>query len=341
MPLVSGIPLFVVPRRHQAMLCTVEDRRLVEINPVPVPITDETNVQTYEMSATGWIVWIHPEVLDAIGCFHSDAEPTRRFPSIPLPARHTARALAFNGDVLYVASSPAPGFIDFGALDPEWRPLPGAQPVDDSEGSLACDGRQLIAGETEGHDLALHALDVTDPRSPVTRERRVVLRRWNSESLFRVALGKTWLAALVIGWGFGGESAQIRFHDPQSLEEYGDVAVELAHPVFFSGEPIVNPPQWSDVAFLDDTLFIAAGTHGVGVLDLRGLAKPAQPRRSRREYNSDFCRDCAGRLFYIPLPEGVSGAVLRIFPVPTTGQVLAVFHDNWKFDSVLLDGATS
>src|SRR5437660_550773 len=157
MPLVSGIPLFVVPRRNQAMLCTVEHRHLVEINPVPVPVYDEYNAQTYEMSESGWIAWIHPEDGDAIGCFHSDAEPDKRFPSIPLPRERfvTAEALAFHRDVLYVAAHSTPGFIDIKEMEPVWQTWSGMKPGD-SNGGLACGDGQLIVGEREGYDLALH-----------------------------------------------------------------------------------------------------------------------------------------------------------------------------------------
>jgi hypothetical protein len=339
MSLVSGIPLFVVPRRNQAMLCTVEDRRLVEINPVPVPIYDEYNLQTYEMSQSGWIAWIHPEDLDHIGCFHSDAEPDKRFPSIPLPKERsvTADALAFHGDVLYVAARPAAGLIDFRELALEWQPWPGVE-TGDSHGGLACCGEQLIVGEMEGPDLALHAFDVTDPRHPTSRERRAVIRDWNSESFTRIVLGKTWLAALVVGWGLGGEETQIRFFDPSTLQEYGAIGVILAHSFLVHGaEPPVNPPQWSDIGFLGDILFIAAGPRGVGILDMGGLDKPPQPRRSHEESNRDFNEACQKQLLYLPLAKDQPGAVLRVFPVPTTGQVIAVLRTDDGFDSVLFD----
>jgi hypothetical protein len=327
------LPLFVVPLRNLPTLCCVEAGRLVAVGPTPIPPGAE-----YALSAGGWMAWFL-EGSGTIQRAHGDAEPheQQRFAPLVLPQGWEAARLAFHGDVLYVGAFAERGGRALGAVDwtepfPVFRLVETPKEMQADVSGFFLDGNRLIV--LPGNDVSFLVHAVTDPLRPHFQERRVLPVRSNSEDAEEGAAGRSWLGILAFGWGFGEELQFISLIDRAGLEEQGRALQVRHHSMFIHGavDP-PDPPTWHRLAWADDTLLIAAGKHGVGVLDL-GAAPPLGPpqRRDGRVVADPLGRWCDDHLVYLP----AQGEVIRVLPVPSVRQALAVCRSGQECDTVLL-----
>jgi hypothetical protein len=341
------LPFVIVPRRDVNTLCTVADGRLVEINPVPVPLLAE-----YAISDGGWIAW--PEDGGTVGRGHCDAEPhEQRFAPARMPAGYTAAALAFRGPVLYAGGSGGRevlGRFDFNEPAPAWTPLPvpeqfrqEGKSIDD----LLVDGDRLIAVDNVVVPKWLLLYDVTNPSRPALADVRELPWHTSWEQIHTGSLGADWMALLSSGANHGTRSRHIEFYGRGSLEPFGGMteAYGGANLEVFGGVTVsLDFRGWQDLAWVGNVLLIATGRHGLGVLDLDRIEKPPGPRSYDAEYpryrleqpHRQFSQACAENLTYHPLP-GVPGEVTRLVAVPGTDHVVAVVRAGEAHDSVLLD----
>lgn len=333
----TPLPLFVVPIRDASTLCTVEGGRLVEINPIPLPVLADCALNEF-----GWIAWIEEHRMETICRAHADAEPhEQRFPAIPVPTRHGADSIAFFGQDLVVSEDRKLGVLDFDQAMPPWLPLPWEE---ESIDGLLADGKDLIVvGKTKETEASRwHGLTLWSYGG--VRSRRLELRRKAWAPLWgdfvRAALGPGWIAVLQWTFHMMQETLYLSLFDAITFEWHATLLSVTVHSLLVhgaAGEPVTEAAVWSDVAWLDDVLLLAAGKRGVGILDLRNVKKPVLPGADVRMEDTVFSRQCAERLHYLPAVSSPEADVVRVFPVPSTGQVLAVVKTEAGHDTTLLD----
>jgi hypothetical protein len=340
-------PLFVVPIRNVSTLCTVEQGRLVEVSPIPMPVMAE-----HALTETGWIAWID-EGGRVIGRTHSDAEPHEQwFPPLSMPKDYQAETLLFRGQVLYAGGScgrEVLGLFDFDEVEPAWVALPvpaqfrrDGKRIDD----LLVDGNHLIAVDNIVVPKWLLVYDIGNPRNPALS--RVSELPWHTtyEQFHSGRVGAHWLALLSSGVNHGHVSLHVTLLDRTSLQPFGSVSVEAMGSMRHSREDTTgaNARTWHDIEWVGDLLLIAAGRHGIGWLDLNLVPRPTQPLRKGEhgwfegdEDNARFSRECANKLVYHPLSQRPGAAVVRLSAVPGTKQVLVVVKEEQSHDTLLLD----
>jgi hypothetical protein len=327
-----GLSLFVVPCRNVHTLCTVENGRLIEIGPVPVPIGAK-----YAMNEHGWIVWVPEDYGGVIYRAHADAEPhEQNFEPIRMPGNDEVKAMAFRDQQLVVLGYDR-GRIGFFCLDeatPPWVPLEW----DGNPAYLAIRENTVLLAPSGNRNLRLSRYEIVPPRSLrllATGE----MRERPQEGIEALAAGRTWAVVLASGFQMVWEWLTLRFHDLSTLTEHACLAVDTVYGLTHTGAggSIPQAPVWSDLVWVEDVLCIASGPRGVGILDLTGVPVPSPPPEGQPRTETDLARLCERRLFYIPLPSGVKGEVIRVIPAPASNQVLAVVKSDAGQDTVLLD----
>jgi hypothetical protein len=318
---------FVVPRRNASVLCTVDGGRLVEINPVPVPVRGECAV-----SASGWIAFTLDEGR-AIGRAHVDAEPAeqRSFPLLAMPADYKAHTLAFAGDVLYVGGECGEevlGTFDLAEVAPAWAPVevpPGLRQQGKAMDDLLVDGDRLIAVDDIVYPKYLVLYDVADPARPRLREVRDIPNHGTYERIHTAALGENWLAILSGTFGRAGAFQHVALFDRESLHEHVALHGRLRSFDGPEGDPAAEQrdPPWHDVALRGDVLLLAAGSQGLGVLHLRHAQALGEDWRRHLVY-----REVRGA-------EGMP--VVGVLAPAGLPQVLAVTGNDAGADTVPVD----
>ncbi len=327
------VRLFAVPRRGRTMLCAVEGGRLADLGPLPMPPLAE-----HAISDTGWIAWPEDEGR-TIRRAHCDAEPAeQKFPPIRLPDGYSAATLAFHGQALYVGGGcgmEVLGLYAYHDPEPAWVPLPVPEEfrrhgkrVDD----LLVDGTRLIAVDDIIVPQYLLLYDVRAPLAPALD--RVVELTYHTtyEHIEKGALGGPWLALLSSGISSGGESSHVGLYGRDALVPLGSIS---------TGRRRGHSHTWLDLEMCGETLLIAAGEAGVGVLDLGAVERPSPMAWDAESHEwavgqggERFMQECERRLRYVPL---AAGPVVRLLTVPTTRHVLAVVRTEGGPDTVVID----
>lgn len=387
MPLVTplGQPLFVVPRRNAYTLCTVEDSRLLELQALPVPAakTPTANegprqksldqeaqmvrmvgglaAQHFDITVDGWILWAdYPEKL--IRRAHTDAEPHEQdFAPLRLPEGYELCEFAVHAQALYVTTGEGhEPLLVFDLAEPEpmgWPvPVPFTAKGDwdlPQVQDLSIDGTRLFVVANWNQPLGY---DLTRPLFPQPIPPWTLPPGWSASGLRDKNIGTDWLAQRSGTMHPGGMYDCIGLFDRRTLACYGILWTEDQSDWggIGSSEPPGEVHYWHDLAWLDNVLLIAAGTDGVGVLDLRGIRRPVEqmpyipePRITthptpfrhwqRTDASEEFARECVGRIVYREVPGAAGRAVVRLLPLAGLNQVVAVLLSWDGYDSILMD----
>ncbi|VTU01326.1 unnamed protein product [Gemmataceae bacterium] len=342
---------FIVPLKGVNTFCTFRDGELVPENPLPMVGFDGHAIDP----EFGWVAWV-ADGGKAIGRTHLDAiDGEGGFAAVPMPDGYTAGCLLFHRQVLFVGGNCGTeviGRFDFASSEPEWVPLEVPEQfrqygkrIDD----LLLDGDRLIAVDDYTSPKFLLVYQIAEPRCPELVQVHGLPALWWGEHISTGAVGREWVALLSTGGGtVVGPRVQIGLYDRQSLGLLGYLAAvpDAAHGL---AAYLEDRPRrtWTHLAFSEDTLLIAAGRDGVGVLDLAPLERPTSPvsvamnqRRSLalsdlEPAHKDFSRLCEAALHYTSPP--TAGPVVRTLPLPGTRHYLAVVRTEPGYDTVVME----
>ena len=326
---------FVVPVRGVTTFCTFRDGELVPENPLPAVAFQHHALD----SEFGWVAWADDSG-KRIGRVHLDAgEGEGGFALLAMPEGYAAGCLLFHRQVLFVGGNCGKeilGSFDFAAPEPKWTPLDVPEQfqrygkrIDD----LLLDGDWLIAVDDIVSPKYLLRYDVADPRAPVLRNVREIPYHSSYETIHSAALGTDWIALFSSTMNHGWHGIHIAFLDRKLLQEYGAITATV------SGSYRGDEPKraWRHVAFHGNTLLVAAGADGVGILDLNSLRRPRQPVAQRdhgwhrTEETRRFSEVCRDNLLYRPF----GATVVRTVPVPGTRFFLVVTERDGVLDTVV------
>ena len=309
---MATLPLFVVPIRTVSTLCTVEQGRLMPINPVPIPVEAE-----WVMSEDGWIAWSKelPGDVLGVGIWHCDADPQeQQFPTLLLPKRMDPLALAFlDGRLLAVTHLDGSLLVcPLQEASFEWSEVGGSLTRFDR---MAVQGSDLYLAGYEGTQKRLWRCRIdADQRLQVLATTEVA-RRGNSDSFEKLAIGPR-LALHEEAFGFAEESCHLSLFHPQSLfEEVELVSIKVNSMLVYgnAGQPVPDAAHWSAPVWVDDVLVVPSGPRGLGLLHFR----PPEP----------------AALQYQAMP----AEVVRVVSVPHTRTMVAVMRMRDGLDSHLLE----
>jgi hypothetical protein len=309
---------FVVPRRNVQTLCTIDNGRLLDLHPVPIPIDAQC-----EISADGWIAWAEPEELNPVYLWHCDAEPGRdEFAQLRLPANQAVDYLAFHGNDLWLTGWRA-GYIARCPLDsppPVLIEIP--TPLTEHITHPAFGSSRMYAATDNGKQKRLLCFSV-EPDGHLSLLASKDLPRRNQDDFLDISVGGSWVAVLEWTFSFCEESCHLRIFHPETLAVLeGSERISVTTSSMFTyphgGGTIEGAADWKSLAWARDVLLLASGPCGVGVLDLRELSAQMPLEREIR---------------YLPTP----GNVQRIVPCPDFGMVLAVMTTPEGLDTIVLD----
>ncbi len=335
---------FVVPVGGVNTFCTVRNGVLEPVERAEmVPTTEFAIDETF-----GWVAWPTADG-SAIGRTHLDAGGRgHEFAPFPLPAGYRATCVAFKDRVLYVAGdcgADVIGLFDFDSPDPVWTPLPlsrefrelyrDGKRIDD----LLVDGDRLIAVDNIVIPKYLLRFDVSNPRQAVHNQTKEIPFHSSYEQIHSGAIGADWVALLSTSANHGWRAVHIALLDRQNLnEQFALTATQSRVP---RREETPPTRDWKALAFHGNTLLIAAGADGVGVLDMAGVrataGRPIGRHFGMTEDAMSLAASAEQRMSYLPLPDGLTdAAVVRVEPVPGSRHVLAVIEGREASDTVVL-----
>lgn len=337
---------FVVPIGNVNTFCTFVDGQLRPENPLPAvghgpqALDDEF----------GWVAWA-ADGGKAIGRAHLDAtEGEGGFAPLPMPSGYTAACLRFHRQVLFVGGNCGQevlGTFDFAAPEPRWAPLAvppqfrqHGKRIDD----LLLDGDRLIAVDDIVFPKYLLRYDVSDPRNPWLIDVADLPYHSSYERIHSAALGLDWVALFSTTANHGWRGIHIALLGRTELQERAVLSATTNPP--FGGTDDVERRDWRGVAFHGNTLLVAAGRDGVGVLNLdqMGTGFGSRVRDAMRRFlggapeHGDFGQRCLRAIKYRPLPGAHAGRdVTRVVPVAGTRHCLAVTEAEPGFDTAVLE----
>jgi hypothetical protein len=335
---------FIVPLKGVNTFCTFRDGELVPENPLPVVGFDGHAIDP----EFGWVAWVGAEG-KTLGRIHLDAtEGEGGFAPLQMPAEYQAKCLLFHRQVLFVGGrcgKEVIGSYDFASPEPKWTPLEVPEQfrqygkrIDD----LLLDGERLIAVDDIVIPKYLLRYDVADPRNPRLLDVREIPWHSTYETIHSGALGTDWLALLSSTSNHGWWGLHIALLDRETLQEHG--AMTQTKKGSFRGGGPDTQRDWRQIALQGNTLLIAAGTDGVGVLGLDEIdgTQSADAGISARYRGSPeqlaFGERCLAALHYRPLPAPYTGCtVTRVVAVSGTRHYLAVVDTDAGCDTVVME----
>lgn len=214
--------------------------------------------------------------------------------------------------------------------------------------ALFVDGSRLLAVDNVIRPKWILIYDITEPSRPVFTDAVPLVSHATYERVRCAAMGTNWVAllasavgqwgaasilalldrstlqehcAIIVAWGkechFGSYNDQDRSPGGRSsASHHPDARMEViqvgdGHSASNSKSPEAAVESWQGLAFSDDTLLIAAGEKGVGVLDLSSFRLSATA-------SSMFTR-----IRYVQ-PTGAYWPVVTVVPVPGLAACVAV-----------------
>ncbi len=328
--------LLVLPRGHAATLCTVEGERIVEIAPL-----DCSPLAAWAVSDRGWVACLASEGRTVSLARVDDAGKVLSRPDLALSDGQQAACIAFRGEVLYVGGTcgkEAAGLFDLARERPTWTPLelPENLRKDGKRiDALLVDGDRLVAVDDLLFPKWLLAYDAADPRSPRLAEVVRLPVHGTYEHIVAATLGTNWLAVFSTTIGMFGEGRHVGLLDRRTLRPHGGVSWS-SRSWTPQGTVQTTEPPWEGIAFQGDVLYIACGEDGLGVLDLSGIEKPAEPP-AMNDWgwlkDGGFSARCGERLRRVPL--GEAGEVVGVVAVPDGDRPVLVVREGEEYRSVL------
>lgn len=335
---------FIVPVKGVNTFCTFTNGQLCPENPLPQVGYGEHAID----DEFGWVAW-PAEDGRTIGRTHLDAtEGEGGFAPLVMPADYKAECLLFHRQVLFVGGNCGKevlGSFDLASPEPGWVPLevPAqfrqyGKRIDD----LLLDGDRLIAVDDIVSPKYLLRYDVSEPRAPRLLDVREIPWHSSYETIHSGAVGADWVALHSTSMNHGWQGTHIALLDRVSLSERSSLTGTAKGS--YRGSENETPRDWRQVAFHGNVLLVAAGTDGVGVLDLDavGGTVPVDWDTTHGSWGAptevrEFGGRCLAALRHHPLPGGFAGAaVTRVVPVPGSRHVLAVAETDTGFDTVVL-----
>lgn len=328
-------PYLVLPHGDASALFVADEKRLIDLNPLPIPPLAVCAVD----QESGLIAYLFTGGT-AIGVAHADAEPTeQRFPPIPLPEGVVARALTFCRQVLYVGGrvarprwEPSLGMVDFDETGPRWRPLPlpeelvkgqvHTKEIDD----ILIDGNRLLVVDNVVRPKWIVSYDVARRREPAVVGVTHLVTGPNFTIHF-ASLGASYLG--VFGRSFATrfevDVSHIILLDRNTLAEYSRLRDDYHYQ---------RDSNWVHFAFVDDVLLIAAGEDGVGQVDVSRIdGLPNAPQERSRA----FAERALAALRYRRVPSPAGARAVRVVPLPSLRMFVAVAQGDAGFELALLD----
>jgi hypothetical protein len=337
---------FIVPLKGVNTFCTFRDGEIVPANPLPM-VGYEGHAIDEEF---GWVAWVTDD-RKQIGRTHLDAvEGEGGFAPLRMPEGYTAGCLLFHRQVLFVGGECGKdmiGSFDLRSPEPKWTPLEVPEQfrqygkrMDD----LLLDGDRLIVVDNCIEPKYLLRYDVSDPRSPRLLDTRDLPVHSTYETVYSAALGSRWMALLSRSCNHAWLGVHIAVYDRETLEERG--AMTGTGKGSYRGDEGEPRYDWRQLALHENTLLVAAGIEGIGVLDLdtvgRSLSRRVRDavRRmwGRTPTPREFGARCFASLRYQPLPARyVGSAVARIVPMRGSRHYLAVVDTEPGYDTVVME----
>jgi hypothetical protein len=245
---------------------------VVELARVPMPLRSPHVLD----ARTGTLTFVEGSRLGVVRGLHAACPRPVRGPDVRLPWAAEVLALALVDGIVYAGGRAWGLFL--GWVDPEAEG-PRFQRVETPQAAIgkgidgfALHGRRLVAVDDIVLPRYLIVLDVSDARAPRLLETLDLRAHSSAECVRSVAANTRAMALLSTSANRGRQAVHVSLLELSTLREravfHGRPRDSLrAHDV-----PVVD---FRSVALSEDALLIAAGTQGVGVIDLAPLLSGA------------------------------------------------------------------
>lgn len=311
--------LFVLTRGMHTKLCRIKDSRIVDLAPMSFPAGGY-----FSISDSGWISCITKKGRRISIARLESNEKLIHFPSISLPEKYIARAIAVVENILYVGGDCGEEVLysihltneqkNWVSLDVPSNLKREGKSIDD----LLIDGNKLIAVDNIIFPKWLLVYDITLPELPKLECAKEIPNHGTYEHIVMGSVGTNWIALLSSTIGRAGVGVHIAIFDKHSMNEcfYLSRQDNMSSMMNRDKKELMDEQSnWNGIAFLDDLLMIPSGKRGIGILDLSNIQKPSASTKEK---------ECNGQkhlhyIFPLNLPKG---NVLRVIPYQFNKEII-------------------
>jgi hypothetical protein len=310
----------VLPHGQNLALFELKDRELHHVSPLPFSSFTE-----FAVGAEGWLAAIVER--RSVKCWNTRTN-AELIP--PIPRKFFARVIAFAGQILYIGGDTADalpflGFCDLGAESPQWKNIEVPDEVVSQHKSvdgLLVDGSRLIALDNVVVPNWLLAYDISNPLQPSVSNIEKLVTHGTWERIEDASVGSRWIAVSSVTGSRGGPGQYIAILDKNTFQEQAIISTQPI-PTEKSQQPWPGPSDWSEITFLNDRLYVAAGEDGLGILDLS-------------EVETVDTETCRSMFHFIPPSNLFGGKILRVIPGVSANSLGIVLETKDNLESVTM-----
>lgn len=310
----------VLPHGQNLALFELKNRELKLICPLPF-----SSFAEFSIGSEGWLAAIVDN--SSVRCWNAKTK-TELMP--PIPEKFFVRVIAFFGQILYIGGDTADRFpflalCDLGAQSPQWKsievPYEALSRHKSVDGLLVDESRLIILDNVVVPNWLL-VYDISNPLQPSISsiERLVTHGTW--ERIEGACVGSKWIAVNSITGSRGGPGQYIAILDKHTFQEQAVMSTQPI-PTKSSQQRWPGPCDWFEMAFLNDTLYVAAGEDGLGVLDLSTM-------------ETVDTETCESMFHFIPPSSLFGGKILRVIPGVSGTSLGIVLQTNDNLESVTI-----